>query len=367
MAYFLFRVVLVSWLIIALVQVPTVINAAGPVATPTPSCRPDEFFDPVMQICRPLAKPCPPQTIDINGNGVDDGAGDCQTLDRIARPDACRVGSLDELRSQNQLTCGLPWVVGGRRLTLSAAPGCLDVRRSLYPRAIVGLPVEFSVDRIIPPGQLAGVAFGQPGSYRISSSQPWTTEGLYLHERYGAGVTDAYGRRAFDTRTLLAGDAHPYPSLNNVRAHLEFRLKATDDQMAWVTERLPQAVYGGLQEPVEFLYPRASFPLPEYGELYTADGPAQNGANILPAFKLWVRTQWQLVLLTEWDTYTVSANNAYIRNGHVRLEVPLGGPYASLRAWDSRQTNVNVAEAYCNASEGYIPVPVIEAQAVLQP
>ena len=52
--------------------------------------------------------------------------------------------------------------------------------------------------------------------------------------------------------------------------------------------------------------------------------------------------------------------------GHHGAEIPLGQTYASYRVWDAQQSLANTASIYCNAAAGYIPLPVIEAQTVLQ-
>jgi hypothetical protein len=352
--------------VLALIGPHTPADAAGPAPTPTPICPPGDFFDPVMNLCRPLKRECPAGLIDVNGNGNDDG--DCEPLDTVSAPASCWPDLAGpNLGAAGAVECALPWRVNGAALRLMNSAGCLDIRRSHYPRAIVGVPVEFRVRGILPTSQINGITFGQAGSYRVSTRLPWATEGLYLHERYGAATTDSAGRPAFNTRALLGNDPYPFPSRNNVRAHLEFRMLADDSEVRWLTERLPAPLRGGLQSPLQFIYPRSSFPLPEYGDLYSTDGPARSGANNLPALRLQVQTRWQLVLVSEWDNYTVNAAHEYIRGAHERLETPISQPYLSSRAWDSRQSAVGAEAAQCNAASGYIPVPVIEAQAVLQP
>lgn len=347
------------WAALVLAAQPAAASPAdqAPAPTPTPVCGPDFDWTP-WGGCRPVQQPCPAGTIDVNGNGVDDG--DCELIDTIPPIDGCALAD-GVPNADGHVGCVLPW---GQRLT--AAVGCLDIGRTPYPRAIVGVPVELLVERILPPSRLAGVAFGSPGSYRLSTSEAWTTEGLYLHERYGPTSTDSFGRRAFDTRGLLAGDAHPYPSLNNVRAYLKFTLDTGAGGVSWMTDRWPSFRPGGLGAPFKTIYPRASFPLPDYADIFSPYGPALNGANNLPAFKLRVRSYWRLTLTAEWDTYDVNGSNQYVRTGHMRVERPFGMEFMSLRAWDDRQAPAGVGDIYCNAAAGYVPVPVIEAQTVLQ-
>ena len=259
-------VVLLWWAgLIALAPRPANAATLPPGPTPTPVCSPGFDWTP-WGGCQPVTEPCPADTIDVNGNGSDDG--DCERLDPITPIDGCALQD-GVPNADGHVGCVLPW---GQELL--AAVGCLDIRRTPYPRAIVGIPVELLVQRILPPSRLAGVAFGSPGSYRLSTSEAWTTEGLYLHERYGQTSTDSFGRSAFDTRGLLAGDRYPYPSLNNVRAYLKFALNT--DAVSWMTDRWPSYLPGGLDAPFKLIYPRASFPLPNYADIFSPYGPAVN-------------------------------------------------------------------------------------------
>jgi hypothetical protein len=95
-------------------------------------------------------------------------------------------------------------------------------------------------------------------------------------------------------------------------------------------------------------------------------GPALNGTNTLPAFKLALQTRWDLYLRSEWDDYTVNVAHNYVLAAHRQFEVRVAPTYISYRAWDNRQSVTNAAGIYCNAAQGYIPVPVIEAQAVMR-
>jgi hypothetical protein len=342
------------------------VEAGAPARTPTPTatpdCGPNEERGPDGN-CRPIRRECPAGTIDLNGNGYDDG--DCENLDVFTRPTNCLPSMAGPtLAIEGAVECALPWAIYGQPLRLMVSVGCLDVRRTQYPRVMVGVPVEFDVRRIIPPSQLANVPFGGPGSYRVSSSQAWTTEGLYLHERYGAASTDSLGRPAFDTRVVLSGDPYRFPSLNNVRAYLKFTLDP--NSFVWNTADLPE-ISSGLQDPVKLIYPRSSFPLPGEAELLSPFGPSRQGRNDLPAFRLSVRAEWQLRLVVEWDNYYVNGSRQYTRGIHERFDLPIARPFTSARVWDSRQSAQGVGIDYCNATWGYVPVPVIEAQTVLKP
>ncbi len=330
-------------------------------ATPTPQCPPGEFFDPFLNRCVLIRVECPAGKIDVHGDG-----SVCESLDPITPASACAPWpGQGPLPASGEVLCALPWSSGGQPYQLSSSVGCLDVRRTPYPRALVNLPVELQVSRLVPPDQLAGIPFGGPGSYRLLPSEPWATTGLYLHEIYGAGASDSLGRPAFDTRRLLAGDAYPYPSINNVRARLVLRMETSPGQIQWTTAGTAQTLSGGLASPVRLAFRRASFPLPGLEAQFSPYGPSVGGLSILPAYKLSLRTQWRLYLQAEWDTYFVTDAHEYARAGRAGVELPLGDLLTSYRAWDARQSPV--PSIYCNAAAGYLPVPVIEAQIVLQP
>jgi len=334
----------------------------APTATPTPDCPSGEFWDPFMMRCVLIKRECPAGRIDVNGDGTV-----CEAVDPVASPSFCLAWPAGPaLPTVGAVECALPLQAGGVPLRLSGSVGCLNVTRRPFPRAMVNIPVEYRVTAIIPPALLSGIAFGDPGSYRLSATDPWATEGLYLHERYGAVTTDSYGQPAFDTRALLAGDVHPYPSVNNVRARLEFKLATAADELNWSTAGFPQSFQGGLRDWAKTVYARSSFPLPGSTDYISHLGPALNGTNSLPAFKVTVQSQWDLYLYAEWDEFAVNDAHAYVLTGHRQTEVRVGHTYTSFRTWDIRQNLTGAAGIYCNAAQGYLPVPVIEGQTVLR-
>jgi hypothetical protein len=87
------------------------VSAAPPAQitpTPTPTCPPGQFFDPVMNLCRPIQQPCPAGTIDLQGNGVNDGGDDCQPLDVLPAPDDCALLTSNPLNTkEGQVACAL--------------------------------------------------------------------------------------------------------------------------------------------------------------------------------------------------------------------------------------------------------------------
>lgn len=364
-ARFSFALILVLGLLLGMALAPRPSTAEAqtvPTATPTPDCPPGEYWDPVMGRCWPIRRDCPAGLIDVTGDG-----SVCEALDPVAPPGACLAWpSAPGLPATGSVECALPLQAGGQLLRISGSVGCLNVSRRPYPRALVNLPVEYRVTGVIPPNQLSGIPFGDPGSYRLSSSDPWATEGLFLHERYGGVTSDSFGQPAFNTRALLVGDAYPYPSVNNVRARLVFKMATGAEALTWTTAGRPSPFYGGLTQWAETTYTWASYPLPGSLQHISSLGPALNGTNSLPAFKVAVQSRWDLYLNAEWDEYTVNDAHEYVWANHRQVEVRVAPAYVSYRVWDNRQQPVNAAAIYCNAANGYIPVPVIEAQTVLR-
>ena len=331
--------------------------AQTPLPTPTPSCPAGEFFDPVMNRCRRIVQPCPAGTIDLQGNGEDDGGDDCQPLDQLPAPAGCAPLTGSPLNSrEGEVACALPWRLNGAPVVMNAAVGCLDIRRSPYPRTMVNLgqPTRLELEGMVQTPAL-GIGYGGAGWYR-TTGRPWTVQGLYLHERYG-------GPGQFDTRQLLANDRYPYPSVNGVVAVLE--LAADTGRTLWDIPGGAQGVQvlqaSGPQ--AQFQFERAGFPLPGEAANTSMDGPNRANENALPAFRVAVRSRWEARLLVEYDVYGI-VNNAYVRQGRVGpIAIPLGN-YWSRRAWDYPQPSNSAG--FCDAANGYIPVPVIEGQAVLR-
>jgi hypothetical protein len=242
----------------------------------------------------------------------------------------------------------------------------VDVTRKPYPRAVVNTKTTFTVNGLFPSVQ--NIAVGQPGWYRLAPDDgPWATEGLYLHESYGNVTFDAYGRPAFNTNALLAGDAYPYPSFNNLRANVQFFISGPDNTFRWTVTGLDGETISTVNSaPVERFFAFASHPT-ERPYPISNTGPSRTGANNLPAFHVALRATWNAWLMVEWDNYFVNGNNAYVRGSHEGYAIPLGR-YYSYRVWDRQQPLAGVESIYCNASAngGYMPVPVLEAQSVLK-
>lgn len=336
-----------------------------------PPCPTGEVWDPILHRCVVPLRPCPAGTIDINGNGRDDGGEDCQNVDEVAHPASCVPGPLGgSLPSQEgYVECILPLSIGATPLSVGNSAGCLDILRAPFPRAMARLeePTKFNIVGFIPPERL-GYPDGAPGSYRVGA-RPWTTTGQFLHERWGWWTYDSSGLPAFSTNAIRpASDPYWYPSINNLRAYLLFSLNTYPNAVMWSVDGLPAFdERGGFAgDPVEIRFIRSSFPLPGQDSTYSRYGPSRTGANDLPAFKMRVRTRWQLYLVAEWDNYGVNGTNEYVFTGHESYTVPVGAAYISYRVWDSRQSITNTGQAFCNAADGHVPVPVIEAQAVIR-
>jgi hypothetical protein len=320
--------------------------AQGPALTPTPSCRDGEFFDPVMNLCRPIQRPCPDDKIDRNENGVDDG--DCDDLDRIDLPSLCMAGAA--LDANGMVTCTLPGNWDGRQLR--ASTGCLAIDRDQYPRAMVNARLTFQITRIIPPAELP-FDVTESGGYQLVNGQPWEVMGAALGELY-------QGMEAFNTRDLLAGDPYKWPSVQNVRARLV--LKRDPTAALWQLDGA-LGTNTRIQSGREFrlMFRRSSFSEP------AQNGPDRSENNSLPAYRLRVRTAWQLYYVAQWDNYEVR-NSRYTRVSRSQVEVAMGSPYQSDRVWGGRIQDAKLQSTagldYCTQTS-YVPVPVIEVQAVL--
>ena len=109
-----------------------------------------------------------------------------------------------------------------------------------------------------------------------------------------------------------------------------------------------------------------------YGGAVVASGGPQIGStlNPLPAYRLQVRSEWEVVLEIRYQLWEIS-NGVYQfeRNeGPFYAGVAGVGTRVSYRAWDPQQGTLTGLEGSpnCNAtSAGYIPVPVMEGQTVL--
>lgn len=368
------RVALV--LVLCLTALPLIVaNSAGgssaqtlptPTPTATPICPPGEEWTP-WGGCHLIVVPCPGGTIDINGNGNNDGGGDCQPLDVLPKPMNCAIWPGGPyLPPEGYATCALPLFLNGQPLTLMGAAGCVDVTRKPYPRAMVNTATLFTINGIFP--GVRNLRVDQPGGYRLRPDlDPWTTEGLFIHERYGNLTIDSTGRPAFNTQALLSGDSHPYPSLNNLRANLIFFVPGLNGTFQWTVKGQSGAtLLSRTSGPIDKVFAFASYPTAR-SAFIEESGPDLNGHNTLPAFQVALRSTWDVWLMVEWDNYSVNGNNAYVRSNHEGYGIRLGA-YYSYRVWDEQQSLTGVQSIYCNASAtgGYIPVPVLEAQAILK-
>jgi hypothetical protein len=329
---------------------------ATPTPTATPACPPGEFFDPLMNRCRLLRQPCPEGTIDLQANGVDDGGDDCQPLDALTAPTGCAPLTGNPLNTPaGQVACALPWQVNGAPVVVDAAVGCVDVDRRPYPRTLVHLTDDTTLRLVglIPPEGL-GLGFGAPGWYRMTGA--WRVQGLYLHERFGDTA-------AFNTRRLLGNDPYPFPSIDRVTAYLE--LIAEPEHTVWEVRGAPAGVrlVERLGERSRLRFSRASFPLPGAAESFSWDGPDRHGHNTLPAYRVSVRTRWLARLVIGYAVFGVVDNRYEVIGYAGPFAIPVGH-YLSRRAWDWGQSPAS--PGFCDAAQGYLPVPVLEAQAVLR-
>lgn len=341
-------------------------------------CDDDHIWDDVDKVCKEKPKPCPTGTIDIQGNGRNDGGDDCQALDVMAPVNNyvhCTPGPLEMFMPSGTVTC---YTTVGAGLSVRVSPGCSAITRTPYPRAMVHVPITFQEVGILP--EVAETEPGGVGWYRYNSSAPWQVSGWRLDEKYGYVVADSAGQPSFDMRSQLAADdVWRYPTINGVRIWLEFdrvQLSGLDSkwQIALQTGSggdYSRGVVRGQQYTIETGFRRSSHPTELGGS--AADyvvpilGPDKLGGNTLPGLKVGLQTTWELYYVASWDEYAVDTNNAYVLVQHSSARVPVGR-YDSQRVWDEQQAyDDSVRPIYCNALAGFVPVPVLEGQSVLIP
>jgi hypothetical protein len=364
-------------------------------------CPPGQTDDGGTTTCHPIPRPpCPAGKIDIDGNNEDDGWPDCQPLVKVAAPSGCAPSGLD---ASGTVTCFLPgdqgsalgW--GGR--ALRAAVGCLEISRSPFPRALAnypqdagnvggdpgtqfqlrweGVPADGALGSwIVPPADL-GLAPSQSGGYLPAGDatpaigdRSDAVRGLSLGELSGGGFGGG-----FNTAQILAsrGYAYPYPDIQNVKAYLAFKRVANPAATDWTIDNFPTPTRSPGGE-VWFKFPRASFPAPQNGTI-TYNGLDKNLNPTLPAFRLRVKSEWELVYVAEWDVYGVSSDHRYVRVGRQSEVIRSLGTYSSYRVWgggylypQNRAGYVRQPKSsapFCQVWSSYVPVPVIEGQAVL--
>jgi hypothetical protein len=131
-----------------------------------------------MNLCRPIQQPCPAGTIDLQGNGVNDGGDDCQPLDVLPAPDDCALLTSNPLNTkEGQVACALPWQMNGAPVIVDSAVGCVDVDRKPYPRTMVNLTDDTTLRLAgLVPSEGLAQPFGAPGWYRVTGD--WRVQGL---------------------------------------------------------------------------------------------------------------------------------------------------------------------------------------------
>jgi hypothetical protein len=376
-------------------------------------CPSGEAWDRDSQTCVPR-NPCPSGTIDLQGNGHNDGGDDCQTLDEISLPvfdpSACRgvetFTNDPRLGRSGGVECTIRF---GDRVPFTFYPavgaGCVRVHRDVYPRVLVGLGAAPGTDGNIHLeaqgifGAVAGTERLAANYYHTEADDPnadtgdigtidtevgnngrrlWTAYGLYLNERTG-GTGQAFDLRPYmgsASNGALTADTYPYPRYNNFVIRLF--MAPVPDSARWRLG-LRTLTRGGAEGPTSFSVGRARNAInrashPDAADVFyygrvIANGPDLQGGNTLPAFQLQFRMTWELWYELDYDIYQVVNNQYVIDNEAVTLPAP-DQPirsFISSRAWDPRQTIDDATRSiYCNGRTGAIPLPVIEAQAVLE-
>ena len=345
-------------------------------------CDADHVWDDVDRVCKEKPKPCPTSTIDIQGNGRNDGGEDCQALDVMTPVNTfvhCTPGPLEMTMPSGTVTC---YTTVGAGLSVRVSPGCSTISRTPYPRAMVNVPITFRETGVLP--IVAETVAGGVGWYRYNSSNRWQVSGWRLDEKYGHQIADHAGASSFDMRSQLpAADLWKFPSINGVRIWLEFERVAAPFGLGMSRWEIQLQSGTGLGDTysgnvargdvyeIAGGFRRSSHPSELGGASadYVVPGmaPDRNGANTLPGLKVGLTTGWNLYFVATWDEYVASPGNAYeySLSGSARVFV---GTYVSHRVWDPRQPySDEVRPIYCNTLAGFAPVPVLEGQSVLIP
>lgn len=314
---------------------PDLTHRSTPTPSPTPRLPRDD------EVCR-------------NGGNFWTGSA-CEpkkTLTHVPVPGCARVEPGGRtLERYGVVTCYLNWFgPGGGQMAMRAAVGCLDVYRNPFPRAMVNLPVKVVIGGNPDTGSLIKIPFQEVGGYKIDPEYAFAT------------LSYKENPDRLRNQTMLG----QHPSIMDARFGLRLVMDTSREPL-WTFGLPGRALRGGLTEELFYTYEFSSF---EYEGAYRPRiGPGKDLANELPSFLVQVRTEWRLHLVLSYQPYKIDeGTNRHVPDGPrvVRSDVPTNVTVTSFRAWDSRQKPDGVERYFCDASpNGFIPVPVIEAQALL--
>lgn len=359
---------------------------AGPLPTPT------ETVGPEAQ--------CPrDDQIDVNPNRYETDCRSLNTdLDYLKANVTCDGGSTPsgQFASSNpwgKIICDFPLVNhgGGTPPDLIAFPGCVDVSRSPWPRAIVGRPLSFTLRQALfnPDGAtLQGIGVARDFEHGWYAILPSPGGGGSLPSEFrvggnflGQGMGEAMSSSGWATLNLwpAAQRATTFPSVAFVRARLVLRHVPGAGQVyltgsdVWAEfKNAPE----GMVATLKVRRTSGGEGARNGNDLPGSGGGQGTGPNNLPAYRVLVQTSWEAFLEVQYraariqgHTYIVDGEDAWhtlysMDNGTGRFI----GSYISYRAWDSRITNITGVESnICRASAmaGYQPIAVLEGQSVL--
>lgn len=309
--------------------------------TPTPTCKPGENWT-AWGGCRPMRPACPDDTIDEGG--------ECVGVTPISGPTCVLEGDGVSLDGSGRVFCRLvgeagDWLANPARVSvaLSGAAGCIDVIRQPYPRAIVGEPTTYRLDR---DGDgrptILDIGAGGPGGYRLTG--------------------DGHGTLSPRDTTihLDSGFGYRYPTIRGARLNLVLR-PMTGIPPVWDGDLNPVRIVDWSTARIDFIRSSISRST-NYNPLL---GPDLRGRNTLPAYEVAVATTWTAYLTGSYDVYAIRGHEYRFQYTQPLGEVPVGGRFLSTRSWDARQAS---APGFtCDAARSRIYTPVIEAQSVLRP
>lgn len=338
----------------------------------------------------PEPEKCPGNQIDVDPDFYN---ADCRGLDTSLEPIAnyikCDVtrlpaGSFEAGEDWGKTSCYLtiPERGGVAAPPLVAFPGCLDVSRKPWPRALAGRPLTFTLNNtLLDPGGLlmhaSGVRQDDATGWYTILRQGATTDvgGNFLGEAMSAATSAGW-----DTRELWPAGVRPttYPSVAYIRARLVLRHIADETQVLLAGEDKGAEFEPGPGGYQATLFARRSSASggAVNGNNLGASGAAGTGPNNLPAYRVLVLSTWWIHIEAE-VRYRSIINNAPVLTDWTpvfpsdpnNLSPHQGGGLLSYRAWDSRiKTTAGVTSNICRATDslGYQPIAVLEGQSILK-
>ena len=323
-----------------------------------------------------------------SGGAQADTASNCKSMTWIVGTPNCGQWVFDGI----SVHCAVPGGTypGGN---ISAAVGCVNILRQPFPRALVNVPVKFGLASLASGGRYSLLV--DPASFRAGQAGYSTAPAIPVGtgERLGASA-GAPGVPANSTRIWggagsiqkfvpVAVSAHSgqvgngyYPNIQAVYSWLELfpALDFGSAPVAWTAGTQDINGYRGAsyENPInprpnhfgapdgflQFTYFLSSWGRPGHG-------PAQDLSLTLPAYQVKIAIPWRAYQVAFYQAWHITGHQYKPVNAQFFSTVSASAsndPYQSFRIRDPR---VPAWQSTDCAANGYIGVPVIEAQTVL--